>query len=371
MEGLNSLREIWPDMISTSTATRFFHYFQWYQSLLSSVLKDTRAIFFFTLFEKEKAVAIFPLQHKKLSISGIKFNILEIPDQDHIDLSDFIYNPKSNPRDCVTALVNFLEKQRDIPWDILRLPHLLADSPTVQALDSLDHHSITIEKGGHSDVIPCNASSYDNLLSSFSKNFRGNLRKPRNRLSKQKNVQVHSFRNEKDLMQGYQNFLEVEASGWKGKNGTGTAIKLHPVLIDFYKRLIKEFSRTGECEINLLTIDNKCIAGQFCLVVNDCLYMLKIGYDPEYSKLAPGNMLLENTITRLIANPRIKNLSLITGTKWHADWKPESYKVFRYLLFNTTLKGKTAHNLLKKKNTAKMIYRKIDHELSSLKKRLK
>ena len=357
-EGLNSLRKIWQNMICDSPSTSFFHYFQWYQSITASILKNTSPIFFFTLFHDNNAVAIFPLQYKKISIAGIICNALEIPDHDHIDLSDFIYSPDTDPDDCVAALVTFLKKQKHIHWDILRLPHLLSNSPTFQALQNMPHYLLTVEKTGTSDVISCR-EPYNELQKKFSKNFRGNLRKARNKLTRQKNVQTRTLHDEKDLLQGFQDFLHVEASGWKGKNGTGTAIQLHPELVTFYGQLIKNFSKTGECEINLLTVDNKCIAGQFCLAVHDILYILKIGYDPEYARLAPGNMLLEHTITRLAANSQINCLSLVTGTKWHADWKPESQQVIRCSIFNHTFKGRAAHSLLKTKNTAKMAYKKI------------
>jgi CelD/BcsL family acetyltransferase involved in cellulose biosynthesis len=144
-------------------------------------------------------------------------------------------------------------------------------------------------------------------------------------------------------------FIEVEASGWKGMEGERGAIKLDPGLRNFYRSLCNSFSQSEACEINLLKAEGRCIAGQFCLVLGDTSYILKIGYDEAYFHVAPGNMLLEQSLQRYLREGVVKYVNLVTDTPWHASWKPLSYAVSNAYVFNTTTAGLAAFALLKAK----------------------
>jgi len=153
------------------------------------------------------------------------------------------------------------------------------------------------------------------------------------------------------IFNSYNEFLDIEASGWKGR--AKTAIKCYPKITEYYRSLINNFFGINNCEINLLGVDKEYIAGQFCVYVDDTCYLLKIGYKEEYSRYAPGNILLENLIKRVTEENKIKYISLVTGSTWHNDWKPENYKVYRIFSFNKTFAGFFAFVLSKAKQTAR------------------
>jgi CelD/BcsL family acetyltransferase involved in cellulose biosynthesis len=71
------------------------------------------------------------------------------------------------------------------------------------------------------------------------------------------------------------------------------------------------------------------MAGQFCLRLGSTLYVLKIGYLEEHAALAPGNMLLERVIQSATEEAApIRSFNLISGARWHDDWKPVSESVW-------------------------------------------
>jgi hypothetical protein len=41
---------------------------------------------------------------------------------------------------------------------------------------------------------------------------------------------------------------------------------------------MESFGASGHCQINLLVLGDQCVAGQFCLWLDETLYILKIGY---------------------------------------------------------------------------------------------
>lgn len=240
-------------------------------------------------------------------------------------------------------------KRNDLSWDVMCLPHVISDSPTMTAINSFPRQIALSEIAGRSDYLPC--SPYEITSKTFSKNFRGNLRKARNKLQAMEDVRFVTAQKGDNLIKSFEDFLNVESSGWKGKKGSGTGIKLNPEAESFYRNLACSFSEFGRCEINLLKVNNQCVAGQFCLIVGETFYILKIGYDEYFSHLAPGNMLLENLLQRKANVDHLKYISLVTGSSWHVDWKPLSKKVMRVFLFNNkTLRGLLVKSILNAKD---------------------
>ena len=170
-------------------------------------------------------------------------------------------------------------------------------------------------------------------------------------------VEFISARSRPEIDRALDEFLAVEASGWKGAAGERGAINLDGRILSFYQSLTNNFSRIGACEINLLRAEGRCIAGQFCLVTGDTSYILKIGYDEDYAQVAPGNMLLEHIIQRYLREGAIKYVNLVTDTPWHSCWKPSSYAVSRAWVFNTTSAGLTAYSMLQAKWPLNHTYR--------------
>ena len=114
-------------------------------------------------------------------------------------------------------------------------------------------------------------------------------------------VSFRTTRDPESLSRSFEQFLEVEASGWKGASGTATAILLDTKLQAFYRQLMETFGQDGRCEINQLQIDGRIAAAQFALIAGETLSLLKIGYDQHFVDVAPGQLLLAHTVSRLHA----------------------------------------------------------------------
>ncbi len=145
------------------------------------------------------------------------------------------------------------------------------------------------------------------------------------------------------LDQAFAAFLRLEASGWKGGGGRGSAIMLHPNLILFYQDLMKQFAADKRCLICLLKLDDKVIAAQFCVIAGRTLYLLKTAYDEAFGKIAPGSQLLHETLKYCCASKSLARLSLVTGPVWAASrWNPGVRDVWKAYVFNSTLVGLSA-----------------------------
>jgi CelD/BcsL family acetyltransferase involved in cellulose biosynthesis len=90
--------------------------------------------------------------------------------------------------------------------------------------------------------------------------------------------------------------LELERSGWKGRNGT--AVLSSVPTRTFYLAVARAFHATKELSLSQLTIDGELAAFDLCLEVGGRLYLLKTGYDERRSVLAPGMVMRLSVVER-------------------------------------------------------------------------
>lgn len=342
MEGLESLRDVWEDVLSGMERRRFFHLWEWFYSYLSCLAPDPNEMMFFLFTKGKTPVAIFPLQFTEHSFGGLRLKTLAFPCHDHMPLGDLICHREGLRLPLFLILNEYLRNQ-NISWDLIRLPHLLEDTCAVQMIrrhplarsvlryDGLRHD-------GRCDFMDA-TGTYEPFLAGLSKNFRRSLKRAGQYIDELPGVDFTFTRNGPELEERLDALMDVEASGWKGAFGSGTAIKLHPSLICFYRTLTRTLSACGRVSINTLTADGKCIAAQFCILLDHTAYILKIGYDEGYKRYAPGNLLMELFLKRCMEDRTIEQVNLITNAAWHVDWKPRSYDKYTIFLFNTAPLG--------------------------------
>jgi CelD/BcsL family acetyltransferase involved in cellulose biosynthesis len=351
--GLAAIREDWKHITRALGKPHIFHLYEWYESYLNTM--SDSPVYFVLARRKGAPVGVIPLVMATQRLAGMTLRGLALPHHPHMLLSDAPMTNAGSDNVTIRELIKYLRRQRAVRWDVLFFPNLLEDSGLLSGLNDGPPALRISEPQARCNYLPCLPP--DELAARLSRNFRGNLRKARNKLARLNRVEFISARSRPEIDRALDEFLAVEASGWKGAAGERSAINLDGRISSFYRSLTMNFSRIGACEINLLRAEGKCIAGQFCLVTGDTSYILKIGYDEAYAQVAPGNMLLEHAIQRHLSEGAIKYVNLVTDTPWHSSWRPLSYAVSRVWIFNMTAAGLTAYALLRAKGPLSHTYR--------------
>jgi CelD/BcsL family acetyltransferase involved in cellulose biosynthesis len=88
--------------------------------------------------------------------------------------------------------------------------------------------------------------------------------------------------------------FEIEQASWKGD--TQTALACDPQRAEFFRRFAKAAAQAGRLRICFLRIDDRPVAMQIATVHGGGFWLLKIGYDNEFSRCSPGMLLLSDTI---------------------------------------------------------------------------
>lgn len=96
-------------------------------------------------------------------------------------------------------------------------------------------------------------------------------------------------------------FLELEASGWKGR--LGSALASVPAHRGLFTQLALEAARRGALAMRALRLDARPIAMQCDLIAGTAAFAFKIAYDERYARYSPGRLLEVEHLRRFHARP--------------------------------------------------------------------
>jgi CelD/BcsL family acetyltransferase involved in cellulose biosynthesis len=108
-------------------------------------------------------------------------------------------------------------------------------------------------------------------------------------------------------------FLQVEASGWKGRQGT--ALASHAGDTTFIRRATAALAAHGACEIATLHAGGDAVAAGILLRHLGRAFFFKIGIDERFAKLSPGVQLTLDITRHLCGDPAIASADATTGAE--------------------------------------------------------
>lgn len=351
--GLSRLKGVWEEIFRRIARPAFYHFFEWHESYLESLEKQPDALAYYLISLSGRPVAIVPLRPAIRTIVGVRVKTMELPYHAHMPLTDVL----CSETDTALPLLGVLARDltfRGVAWDVLAFQRVLDHSSLAALLTGAGSKCVIGEMNSRCNYLVCGPNNI--AFRRFSKNFQNNLRKAHNKLAAFDKVLFSSFRFLPDLESSFEDFLRVEASGWKGIDGRGTAIRLQRDVLSFYRGLIAGMGDKGVLEINLLKLDTECIAGQFSVIAGDTCYILKIGYREDFACLAPGNLLMEHTLRRLGEAGKVRAVNLITDASWHVSWAPNAHRVLEGFYCGNTPFGLMLLLLLRGKQRFKPVY---------------
>ncbi|MHC2577345.1 GNAT family N-acetyltransferase [Bradyrhizobium diazoefficiens] len=129
------------------------------------------------------------------------------------------------------------------------------------------------------------------------------LRRQRHRLEEHGPVVFEVARRPDEIGPALEAFLQLEASGWKGKRGT--ALIQHAGDATFIRRAVPALAETAQCEIVTLRAGTIPVAAGIVLRHQDRAFFFKLGIDERFARYSPGVQLTLDLTRRLCADPAI------------------------------------------------------------------
>ena len=209
--------------------------------------------------------------------------------------------------------------------------------PNVIALDAMTAEGATMQalarvlalRGSQPCVLvralrPMLASELDGkryLEQALSGSSRKKLRQYRRRLGEKGALSYKVLTAPADVERGLEDFLALEAAGWKGRQGS--ALANDPADAAFTRAMIAALAPRGEAAIHALTLDDKPVSMQIVLRAGTTAFTWKTAYDETQSDYSPGMLLLEDYTSSFLADPGIARVDSCAydETSFMATWR--------------------------------------------------
>ena len=244
------------------------------------------------------------------------------------------------------AMLATIANDASLP-NIVALDTMTADGATMQAL-----RRVLAARGSAPYVLaeavrPLLASELDGkqyLEKALSSGSRKKLRQHRRRLGEKGALEYTVSTAPADVQRAFEDFLTLEAAGWKGRQGT--AIASNPADTAYARAMIAALAARGEACIHALTFDGKPVSMQLVLRAGPAAFTWKTAYDETERDFSPGMLLLEDYTAAFLADPSITHVNSCAydETSFMGAWSER--QAIATLWFDATLGGSTAFTLL-------------------------
>ncbi len=279
--------------------------------------------------------AALPLVEGRDPSFGPLVRVWSSPTNDHPGRFDLLAR---DPQDAAHAFVAHLRAREG--WDVVRLSDVPPDAKAhalIDAAATAGLEAITVP-GQRSPYLTLPASP-EALEAAWSKNLRSGLRRRRRRLAEQGTLRLEQVHAQvANLPRLLLEAFELEASGWKGQEGT--AILQDPRTHAYYAGLATLAADRQFLSLSLLRVDERAVAFDLALVEAGRYHSLKHGYDEAFRTCSPGQLITEDLLRDCVERGLREFDFMGKDDPCKRDWTDTARPLDFLFLFNRTAGGR-------------------------------
>ena len=130
------------------------------------------------------------------------------------------------------------------------------------------------------------------------------LRRLKRRLAALGQLDYVVAREPEDVRLAIENFLALEASGWKGRARTAMAVDRYRAA--FVREASQRLAQRGLCQVHELVLDGETVASLIVFVESGVAYTWKTAYQERYGAYSPGVLLMAEVTQSLLDDAEIE-----------------------------------------------------------------
>jgi hypothetical protein len=308
-----------PDWRALGETARYYYQTPHWIACLSRHLDDA---VFVTFADGQRPVAVSMLRRSRKRW-GVNFDILFGPG--YLETfrlgADGLLASDADDRYSFDEIMSHLS-----PWHAVRLSRLRPGSPWLRLAGVSAH--VEEEPEGGVGVLDTNRAA-DEWRRVMPGNIRDSIKKTQRKADREGGSEVAVLTGE-GVARGFEQFMQLEASGWKGRSKTDLCHKpaWRSLLLDY-------LLGSDTAEVRCLNIDGRIAAAQLSVRVDRTLFLLKIAYDEQLAHLSPGNILMANLVEVCCEDPNVDRIDCTVWQPWHQRWGMVREPTFRLTAFNS------------------------------------
>ncbi|GAA4644269.1 GNAT family N-acetyltransferase [Pontixanthobacter gangjinensis] len=205
-----------------------------------------------------------------------------------------------------TALLDLLDGSE---WadNFLSLRLIYADGPVRRGLEeaaSMEQRPIHIAQSYERAILATEVSSDAYIERTIRPKKRKELRRQAKRLGELGTVSFEHLAADGPVEEWCDQYLELEAAGWKGEGGTALAVDAASE--QFFREIITSAHKLGRVDFLRLLLDGRPIAMLVNLRSPPSVWSYKITYDESFARYSPGVLIELETIGQVLNDPEIE-----------------------------------------------------------------
>ncbi|OWQ93062.1 hypothetical protein CDN99_00715 [Roseateles aquatilis] len=164
------------------------------------------------------------------------------------------------------------------------------------------------------------------------KNLRQNLRKQQKKLDTAGTVtRIECLTRPEDVAPALAHYGRLEASGWKGQEGTAIAPG-HPQY-EFYRTMLEAFAHQHRARIYQYWFDDQVVSMDLCIEAGAKIVILKTAYDEAHKAVSPSTLMRQLQFQQLFeaaaAGGPIRRIEFYGKVmEWHTRWTATARPIY-------------------------------------------
>lgn len=252
-------------------------------------------------------------------------------------------------RECLGALLDFLRRDGEsAPLFELRTVPAEGNFQRYWIEACQAHHILTFTEEIYTRALlqpVAHGGSWspeEYLRAALTRKRRKELKRLENRLTELGPLSYEALENPDDAPRWIEEFLQIEAGGWKGR--AGTAFASGDADRAYFKAIACEAATRGRLMLLALRLNGRPIAMKVNFLAGNCAFTWKIAFDEEYARFSPGVLLELENIRRL---PTLNNVSWMDSCAKADHFMINRLWMERRLMQNSVIStGKTPGDLI-------------------------
>ena len=299
---LAALAEDWSDLARRADVANVFMH----PTLLAEAASayPEREIGALAAYINGRLAGLWGFAHMRARQSPLPLNVLAAAPAPNAYLSTPVIDRTLLEPVC-EAFLAFIASDADLP-NIVAIDAIGTDTATFAALER-----VLAARGGAMHVFsraqrPKLASDLDAKAyfeQAMSASSRKKLRQHRRRLGEKGALTSVVITEPHAVMHAFEDFLVLEAAGWKGRQGT--ALLSDAADAQYTRAMIAALAAEGDAEIHSLTLDGKPVSMQLLLRAGRTAFTWKTCYDEALHDFSPGTLLFEDYTAHLLADKNV------------------------------------------------------------------
>jgi hypothetical protein len=318
---------------------------EWIRACLTAFFPNQQ-VTLFSAWSADRLMAVLPLMKERTWFCGLPVTRLSLVATVHSFRVGMVRREGPEGDEAVEAI---WEAIREIPeWDVFDIPYALEGGGLETLADEAREAGFPVARRRvwqslHLPIPPLVGTPKKDLqpawLACTRPKFRANLRRARRQLEEQGTLTLGHV---EDFDQNaLDKFYALEASGWKGQQGTAILSNENTRL--FYNEIAEAAAGNGHLSLDFLELNGRPIAAHYALNVGGRYFLAKAGYDERFHRYSPGQLLV-NEVLNETESRGLRELDFVGPATWdEGRWAVSRRDHFHIFIFRNSFYGALLH----------------------------